>query len=121
MLEGTLVAESIRPGATLDDLRLTVRKIIRHEPDDTAPERPVIWTDIYFEADESEADGLAQKLAAAIDAPGWYADFRSDSETVVIYRGRVFRYPRGDAAGRERAVAHGRAQGVPEHQLDWPV
>jgi len=39
----------------------------------------------------------------------------------VVYRGKIFRYPRGDAAGRADAVVHGRAQGVPDHQLDWPV
>jgi hypothetical protein len=39
----------------------------------------------------------------------------------VVYRGKIFRYPRGDAAGRADAVAHGRVQGVPDHQLDWPV
>ena len=31
----------------------------------------------------------------------------------------VYRYERGDAAGRERAAEHGRRVGVPEHQLDW--
>jgi hypothetical protein len=39
----------------------------------------------------------------------------------VVYAGQVFRYPRGDAAGRAEAVAYGRARGVPEDQLDWPV
>jgi hypothetical protein len=33
----------------------------------------------------------------------------------------VFRYPRGDAAGRARAQAYGRQAGVPEAQLDWTV
>lgn len=50
---------------------------------------------------------------------GRYVNFSSDSETFVVYRGRVFRYPRGDAAGRAEAQAHGRAAGVPESQLDW--
>jgi hypothetical protein len=36
-----------------------------------------------------------------------------------VFAGRVFRYREGDAAGREEAVAHGRAAGTPEHQLDW--
>jgi len=121
MLEGSLVAESIRPGASLDDLRLLVRKIARHTRDDTTEDQPGIWTDIVFEADEKDADDLARKLADALDVPGWYADFRSATETVVVYHGKIFRYPRGDAAGRARAQEHGRAQGVPEEQLDWPV
>jgi hypothetical protein len=67
MIEGTLIAESIRVGAELSGVRLTVRKISR---------------------------------AAS---------------------GRVFRYPRGDSAGRAQAAAYGRSVGVPENQLDWPV
>ena len=121
MLQGTLIAESIRPGTSLDDLNLTVRQITRHAPDGTTDEQPPIWTDIYFEVDEQDAEDLARKLADVLDAGGWYADIRSDTETIVVFRGKIFRYPRGDAAGRVDAVAHGRAQGVPDHQLDWPV
>jgi hypothetical protein len=121
MLRGTLIAESIRPGASLDDLNLIVRQITRHAQHDPTDEQPPIWTDIYFEVDEKDAGDLARKLADVLDASSWYADFRSDTETIVVYRGKIFRYPRGDAAGRADAVAHGRAQGVPDHQLDWPV
>ena len=94
---------------------------LRHAPDGTTDTQPPVWTDIYFEADEKDADDLAAKLADALDAHGWYADFRSATETVVVYRHKIFRYPRGNAAGRAEAVAHGRAHGVPGHQLDWPV
>jgi hypothetical protein len=48
MLQGTLIAESIRPGTSLDDLNLIVRQITRHAPDGTTDEQPPIWTDIYF-------------------------------------------------------------------------
>jgi len=121
MFQGALIAESIRPGTSLDDLRLTVRQITRHAPDGTTDEQPPIWTDIYFEIEDQDAEPLAGKLAEVIDAPGWYADFRSGTETIVVYRGKIFRYPRGDAAGRAEAEAHGCAHGVPGHQLDWPV
>jgi hypothetical protein len=36
-----------------------------------------------------------------------------------VFPGRVFRYPRGDAAAREEAKAFGRELGIPEPQLDW--
>ena len=121
MLQGTLIAESIRPGTSLDDLNVIVRQITRHAPDGTTDEQPPIWTDIYFEVDEQDAEDLARKLADVLDAGGWYADIRSDTETIVVFRGKIFRYPRGDAAGRADAVTHGRAQGVADHQLDWPV
>lgn len=36
----------------------------------SAGEQPPVWTDIYFEADEKDADDLAAKLADALDAHG---------------------------------------------------
>jgi hypothetical protein len=50
---------------------------------------------------------------------GWYADFSVGDERVVVFAGQVFRYRRGDKAGRAEAVAYGRSVGTPEHQLDW--
>ena len=121
MLQGTLIAESIRPGTSLDNLNLIVLQSTRPRPTARPTSSRPIWTDIYFEVDEQDAEDLARKLADVLDAGGWYADIRSDTETIVVFRGKIFRYPRGDAAGRADAVTHGRAQGVPDHQLDWPV
>jgi hypothetical protein len=50
-----------------------------------------------------------------------YADFCTPEDTFVVYSGRVFRCPRRDGPGRAVAIAYGRAMGVPENQLDWPV
>jgi hypothetical protein len=38
-----------------------------------------------------------------------------------IFPGKIFRYPRGDAAAPAAAQAHGRQLAIPEHQLDWTV
>jgi hypothetical protein len=71
----------------------------------------------------SRSRRLAQTFAGALDDQpvAWYADFRSPAETFVVYPGRIFRYPRGDHAGRAAAEAHGRQLAIPESQLDWPV
>ena len=50
----------------------------------------------------------------------WYCDFRSDTETFVVFADRVFRYPRGGAEGRAQAAGYARTIGVPEAQIDWP-
>jgi hypothetical protein len=122
VIEGTLIAESLRVGTNLEHLKLTVHKISRQRQDDTVPGEPEIWTLLEFEADEADADHLAQAFAGALDDQpvAWYADFRSPAETFVVYPGRVFRYPRGDHAGRAAAEAHGRQLAIPESQLDWP-
>jgi hypothetical protein len=90
-------------------------------PGGTTADQPEVWTLLDFEADEAEADEFTRIFADALDQPGWYADFRSPVETFVVFPGRIFRYPRGDDAGRAEAHAHGRKLAIPEAQLDWPV
>lgn len=116
MIKGTLIAESMRAGSSLTGVRLVVREVSRNAVTD----QPGIWTAIEFEAGDSDADGLARDFAALMDEPGWYVNYSSASETFVVYHDRIFRYPRGDEAGRAEAAAWGRAHGVPEDQLDWP-
>lgn len=122
MIEGTLIAESIRVGEELGAVPLVVRKIRRSPQGDVPAGQPEIWTLIEFEADEQDAGGLADALAKVLEREhGWYVDFRTPEETFVVYSGKAFRYPRGDSAGRAEAEEYGRSVGVPEDQLDWPV
>jgi hypothetical protein len=121
MLEGTLITESLRVGTTLADLNLTVRKISRYRAGGTTLDQPEIWTTLDFEADESGARELAEVFAQVLDRPGWYVNFQSPAESFIVFPGRIFRYPRGDAAGRAAAQAHGRQLGIPDPQLDWTV
>ena len=121
MLEGTLIAESLRVGTTLADLNLIARKISRYRVGGATPDQPDVWTALDFEADDSDARELAEVFAGVLDQPGWYANFQSSVESFVIFPGKIFRYPRGDAAGRAAARAHGRQLAIPESQLDWPV
>jgi hypothetical protein len=109
--------ESMTPGSTLAGIPLVVREVSRSEP---VPDRePAIWSVLEFEADDSVADALASSLAGVLGEPGWYANYSSASETFVVFRGKIFRYPRGEPEGRERAAAYGRERGVPEAELDW--
>lgn len=109
--------ESMTPGSTLAGIPLVVRELSRSKP---VPNRePAIWSAIEFEADDSVAEALADRLAGILGEPGWYANYSSATETFVVYRGKVFRYPRRDAEGRAEAQAYGLAHGVPERELDW--
>jgi len=84
--------------------------------------QPRTWTFIDFEADERDTDALTSALERALEQRGgWYCDLRTDAETFVVFAGRTFRYPRGDADGRAAAADYARSVGVPEAQLDWPV
>lgn len=117
---GVLIAESLIVGSTLD-AKIVVTRIRRVRPDTISADQPAIWTLLDIEIDPTDAEDLAGSLSEVLDRPGWYADYRTDTDVYVIFPGQVFHYPRGDHAGRAEAVGFGRQLGVPEPQLDWPV
>lgn len=122
MLQGALIMESLREDARLDDLDLRIRELYRFRPASATPPQSELWSVIEFQAPDDAGGRLAEAFSAVLLKPrGWYVDFRSEAETFVVFADQVFRYPRGDAAGRAAAVEYGRAAGVPESQLDWPV
>jgi hypothetical protein len=119
MAKGTLIGESLRLGASLERSELRLAKIWRVP--NPAPEQPPEWTLIEFELDDGGAPALAEALSQALDdRHPWYCDLHTAAESFVVFPGRVFRYTRGDAAGRAAAEAFARSRGVPEAQLDWP-
>jgi hypothetical protein len=121
MFNGSLIMESLRVGTKLSDLNLVVREIYRFQPEGTSADQPNVWSVLELEIEDDDAPRIAQAFADVLTQPGWYADFRSDAETYVVFPGRVFRYARGDETGRAEAQTYGRTLGVPEKQLDWPV
>ncbi|WP_229841719.1 hypothetical protein [Streptomyces brasiliensis] len=115
-----LIAESLRIGARLTDVPLQVNKIARIEVSTAVTGQPRQWTLLGFAAEENDAEDLAEQMAANL-APtgGWYVNYNTATEAFVVFPGRVFRYPRGQAEGRREAQDHGRSIGIPEPQLDW--
>jgi hypothetical protein len=120
MTDGSLIAESLKVGAHLKDLRIEAREIYRFRPQNVGAGQPDIWTVVEFSVADARAAEVAESIAQALDEPGWYADLRSVDETFVVFPRRVLRFARGDRAARAEAREVGWTFGVPEHQLDWP-
>jgi hypothetical protein len=96
MLEGVLIAESLRVGAELTGIPLRITKLTRVEMTDPGQDQPRLWTLLDFTADELEAQRLADQLASCLlSTGGWYTDFHTARDTFVIFADKVFRYPRG--------------------------
>jgi hypothetical protein len=47
--EGALILESLRVGASLEDIALVVRKLSRSAVKGTSPDQPPVWTILEFE------------------------------------------------------------------------
>ena len=121
-INGTLIGESVRVGAALEGVLLTVEKIYRADAGDQAAGQPLTWTFIEFAIPDDRAEALAEALSRALEPQfGWYCDFRSHDKTFVVFSQRIFRYPRGNQAARAEVEAYARSVGVPESELDWPV
>lgn len=118
-LRGGIICESLKSGTVLEGYDIRITRWSRYEIGEPAPWQPSVWTLIEFEAPEDVSDALAQRLTKDLDSPGWYANWNTDSQAVVVFPERVFRYKRGDKAGRRKAQKYGRDCGVPEAQLDW--
>jgi hypothetical protein len=116
---GYIIAESIRPGSRLEGFALTLTRVERYSVDTATDDQPAAWTMIHFEFPEDQAGSVADALADVLDKPGWYTNFDTDEDEIVIFPGRVFRYPRGDQGSRAEAEAYARTVGIPATQLDW--
>ncbi|GAB2762013.1 hypothetical protein [Streptomyces bullii] len=121
MISGYVIGESLRTGAVFAPGGLRLRRVTRLDLSGSATAgQPTAWTFVEWETDSDDVTGLAAALADALEpGNGWYADFTAGEDHVVVFAGKVFRYRRGDAAGRADAIAYGRSVGTPEHQLDW--
>jgi hypothetical protein len=119
VIRGAILAESLKVGTGFDGHGMRIIRCARYEITGAADYQPPVWTLIEFEAAADISHVLAGELADSLLSPGWYANWNSDTEATVVFPGKVFRYPRGDQAGRAEAQAHGRSVGVPEPQLDW--
>lgn len=119
MANGVLIIESLRAGAKLEGVPLTVRSLVRVEMTGVADYQPPVWTIVEFETPDATVDLLAEQFAEALDTPGWYVDFHTSADVFVVFPGKVIKYARGDDRARSEAKKYARSVGVPESQLDW--
>jgi hypothetical protein len=118
-LRGAIICESLKPGTVLDGYDMRITKWRRYDVPSAVEWQAPTWTLIEFEAPEDDSDALAKRLSNDLASPGWYANWNTTSHSVVVFPDKVFRYKRGDKAGRKRAQKYGLDCGVPEAQLDW--
>lgn len=117
MLTGLLLQESLKELSVLDRLRIT--KTDKRDVMNAADFQPAVWTAISYEADDIHAAAAIGELSHALKTPGWSIDARQADRVIVIFPDRVFKYSRGDAAGKAAAQDYALASGIPFSQIDW--
>ena len=81
--------------------------------------QPAVWTAVSFEAGDSQADVIADKLSQALKLRGWYITAFSATHDYVLFPSKVFKYRKDDRRQRDEAKRYGRSFGIPKSQLDW--
>lgn len=119
MPAGYVIAESIRPGSKLEGFAFTLTRIERYTVGDATDDQPAAWTMIHFKFMQDQAESVASALADVLDTPGWYTNFDTEEDKVVIFPGRVFRYPRDDQAARAQVEAYAATLDIPAPQRGW--
>ena len=118
MLTGVVIAESLHTDTQLDGKVINIARVTRVPVEGAGNGQPPVWTLLEFEADEAQAEALAEQLAAALPATGaWYVDFHSADQSFIAFAGKALRYRRGEADGRREAERYARSIGVPDSQL----
>ena len=118
-LRGAIVCESLKPGTVIEGYRMHITRWSRFEVSDATDVQPDVWTLIEFEASEEDSDALAQRLSKDLRSPGWYANWYDDTQAVVVFPEKIFRYKRGNASAKQAAKTYARHCGIPATQLDW--
>lgn len=96
MMTGAFIVESLRVGTVLEGLDLTVQRLSRAEIPDATSDQPRVWTLVEFVTGRRGAAVLAETLAGALEAPGWYANFETARTERCTWSSRT----RSSSAGR---------------------
>ena len=51
----------------------------------------------------------------------WYAHFWNEDKIIVVYNDKQFKLLKDDKSTWREAIEHGKAQGIPENELDFPT
>jgi hypothetical protein len=116
MLTGLLLKESLTDLGVLD--RLNITKTETWHVTNAAEFQPEVWTAVSFEVSDVDAEAVGEELSRALK-PRWYIDARWNEWVFVIFPQRIFKYRRGDQAGKAEAQAYALNSGVPSTQVDW--
>lgn len=116
---GLIIAESLADTGLLSDTRITITRQETWDIGDRAADwQPTTWTAIYIEGDDNVLPVVAKLVSQSIKEC-WYANLSDDNTEYVVFKGKIFKYPKGDTATKRKAQDYAIAHGVPEHQVGW--
>lgn len=118
---GTIIEESLESPDVLAHARILGTRVETVTPRHATPWLDK-WTLHTVEIADADAQGFAREISRVLDyshGSAWYADFKSPEWHYIIFKDRIFKVARPDAAGYREAKEYGMALGIPERQVDF--
>lgn len=117
MKQGTIIKESLIDDDVLELVDIKDAAILR--ADNHIPSQPLYWTAIAFETKRAVKDEIFLERLKGSLRDDWYVDLHDDVEKILVFKGKILRYQKGDMIGKLEAVNYCRQMGIPETQIDW--
>lgn len=108
---GTIVEESLEDNRILNDIEIISLRISK---DENPADR---WH--LYKVRVSKED--IEKLSKYIKPGKWYMHFWEGTDVVAVFKNKIFEFNYSDKSTWKDAVDYGRAQGIPEEQLDFLI
>ena len=118
--KGCIIEESLDNPSILKEVKILDTKVEKVTPEHQTP-KLTKWTLHTVEVEEDKAQEFAEKISNILNTSHghWYADFKNDEFSYIIFKDRIFIIRLDDAQGYKEAKKHGIALGIPEYQVDF--
>ena len=114
--EGCVIAEGLHDPTLINTLNIRKVRITENDHPIDYEGNLGRWHMYWVDCDRAEIHALQDQLKR-----GWYAHFWDEQNIIVVFRDRQFEVERGDASTWAEAIEHGKAQGIPEEELDFLI
>jgi len=74
------------------------------------------WHIYYVKCSREEIDTLQPYILR-----GWYAHFWKKDKIIVVFNDKQYDLVKNDKSTWKEAIEHGKAQGIPENEFDFPT
>ena len=114
--KGAIIAEGLSNPTVINKLSVYKAEITKDDMPIDYEGNIGRWHSYGVRCSREEIDALQPYVLR-----GWYAHFWSGDKIIVVYGDKQFELVKNERNTWREAIEHGRAQGIPENELDFPI
>lgn len=114
--KGGIIAEGLSDPTIIDKFSVYKARITKDNMPIDYEGNVGRWHGYEVRCSREEIDALQPYILR-----GWYAHFWNEDKIIVVYKDKQFKLVKNDKRTWREAIEHGKAQGIPENELDFPT